>query len=76
MPQKVISIRPQARIPGAAAPRYDGRSLADQRGRPMRDLRISVTDRCNFRCTYCMPRSLVASTSKVAGRAASVSFGR
>src|SRR5216117_2794417 len=23
--------------------------------RPMRDLRISVTDRCNFRCTYCMP---------------------
>jgi len=29
---------------------------ADQLGRPMRDLRISVTDRCNFRCTYCMPR--------------------
>jgi len=27
----------------------------DTRGRPMRDLRISVTDRCNFRCTYCMP---------------------
>jgi cyclic pyranopterin phosphate synthase len=28
----------------------------DTRGRPMRDLRISVTDRCNFRCPYCMPR--------------------
>jgi GTP 3',8-cyclase len=28
----------------------------DSRGRPMRDLRISVTDRCNFRCPYCMPR--------------------
>ena len=28
----------------------------DQRGRPLRDLRISVTDRCNLRCTYCMPR--------------------
>jgi len=28
----------------------------DQLGRPLRDLRISVTDRCNFRCTYCMPR--------------------
>jgi cyclic pyranopterin phosphate synthase len=27
----------------------------DQLHRPMRDLRISVTDRCNFRCTYCMP---------------------
>lgn len=29
--------------------------LADQLGRPLRDLRISVTDRCNFRCVYCMP---------------------
>ncbi len=28
----------------------------DRRGRPLRDLRVSVTDRCNFRCTYCMPR--------------------
>ncbi len=28
----------------------------DRRGRPMRDLRISVMDRCNFRCPYCMPR--------------------
>src|SRR5438045_8985488 len=27
----------------------------DRFQRPMRDLRISVTDRCNFRCTYCMP---------------------
>nr|WP_233544078.1 GTP 3',8-cyclase MoaA [Salinisphaera sp. Q1T1-3] len=30
----------------------------DTRGRPLRDLRISLTDRCNFRCTYCMPRHL------------------
>ena len=30
--------------------------LLDRLGRPLRDLRISVTDRCNFRCTYCMPR--------------------
>ena len=30
----------------------------DQFGRPMRDLRISVTDRCNFRCTYCMPAEI------------------
>ena len=32
--------------------------LADTRGRALRDLRISVTDRCNFRCTYCMPKSV------------------
>jgi GTP 3',8-cyclase len=31
-------------------------SATDQRGRTLADLRISVTDRCNFRCTYCMPR--------------------
>ncbi|MEX0750545.1 MAG: GTP 3',8-cyclase MoaA [Dehalococcoidia bacterium] len=30
----------------------------DRLGRPMRDLRISVTDRCNFRCRYCMPREV------------------
>jgi cyclic pyranopterin phosphate synthase len=30
--------------------------LNDTLGRPLRDLRVSVTDRCNFRCTYCMPR--------------------
>jgi len=30
--------------------------VLDARGRPLRDLRISVTDRCNFRCVYCMPK--------------------
>lgn len=30
----------------------------DSRGRTLRDLRISVTDRCNFRCTYCMPKEV------------------
>src|SRR5262245_39277703 len=35
---------------------FDGRpGIADRRGRALRDLRISVTDRCNFRCVYCMP---------------------
>ncbi|MCC6067637.1 GTP 3',8-cyclase MoaA [Ferrovum sp. PN-J185] len=33
-------------------------SLVDQLQRPLQDLRISVTDRCNFRCTYCMPRTV------------------
>ena len=32
--------------------------LADTLARPVRDLRISVTDRCQFRCTYCMPREM------------------
>ena len=32
--------------------------LRDSFGRPLRDLRISVTDRCNFRCTYCMPKEI------------------
>ncbi len=32
--------------------------LLDMLGRPLRDLRISVTDRCNFRCSYCMPKEV------------------
>ena len=45
------------RIPMLAGA-VDGRTLADTRGRQLRDLRISVTDRCNFRCTYCMPKEV------------------
>jgi cyclic pyranopterin phosphate synthase len=38
---------------------FDGRpGLTDTLGRALRDLRISVTDRCNFRCTYCMPKEI------------------
>jgi cyclic pyranopterin phosphate synthase len=33
-------------------------ALTDTLGRPLHDLRISVTDRCNFRCTYCMPKEV------------------
>lgn len=33
-----------------------GSALADQLGRPLRSLRVSVTDRCNLRCNYCMPQ--------------------
>jgi cyclic pyranopterin phosphate synthase len=35
-----------------------GGLLRDSLGRPLRDLRISVTDRCNFRCSYCMPKEV------------------
>jgi cyclic pyranopterin phosphate synthase len=41
-----------ARIPDAS--RF---AVRDQLGRPLRDLRLSVTDRCNFRCVYCMPKT-------------------
>jgi len=39
-------------------------ALVDTRRRGLHDLRISVTDRCNFRCTYCMPRSVFNETYK------------
>ena len=32
--------------------------VTDRLDRPLRDLRVSVTDRCNFRCVYCMPRDI------------------
>ena len=44
-------------VPASAAPAPAG-TLVDTRGRPLRDLRISVTDRCNFRCSYCMPKDV------------------
>jgi cyclic pyranopterin phosphate synthase len=37
-----------------------GRSLIDSHGRVLRDLRVSVTDRCNFRCLYCLPETEAA----------------
>jgi len=43
------------RIPALQSPTHDP---LDIRGRRIRDLRISVTDRCNFRCTYCMPKEV------------------
>ncbi len=46
------------RVPAPAfAPAPTG-ELLDARGRPLHDLRISVTDRCNFRCSYCMPKEV------------------
>jgi cyclic pyranopterin phosphate synthase len=39
-------------------PEYSEPKPADTVGRPLRDLRISVTDRCNFRCVYCMPKEV------------------
>jgi cyclic pyranopterin phosphate synthase len=62
MTTKIINIVDQRTASGvpiipANTPAPSG-LLSDTRGRLLRDLRISVTDRCNFRCTYCMPKSV------------------
>ncbi len=48
--------------------------LADTLQRPLHDLRISVTDRCNLRCTYCMPREFFDTHHKFLPRAELLSF--
>jgi len=47
-----VSSSPDSALPDVEQP------LLDRFQRPLRDLRISVTDRCNFRCQYCMPREV------------------
>jgi cyclic pyranopterin phosphate synthase len=46
----------------------------DQLGRPVRDLRLSVTDRCNFRCPYCMPRAVFGPDHAFSPRAELLTF--
>jgi cyclic pyranopterin phosphate synthase len=46
----------------------------DTLGRPLRDLRISVTDRCNFRCVYCMPREVFGRDYEFLERAELLTF--
>ena len=46
----------------------------DRLGRPLRDLRISVTDRCNFRCVYCMPKETFGADYQFLERSALLSF--
>jgi len=48
---------PAAAFDAATRIQADG-LIADRRGRALHDLRISVTDRCNFRCNYCMPKEI------------------
>jgi cyclic pyranopterin phosphate synthase len=50
------------------------RDLLDALGRPLRDLRISVTDRCNFRCSYCMPEEIFGEKYRFLPRAEILSF--
>ena len=60
MAEKIIMLG-DARSPPPTIPAQleaPGGRLADALGRPLHDLRISVTDRCNFRCVYCMPKEV------------------
>lgn len=54
----VIPLTPVGRALPTPSPGTVTSDLRDQLNRPLRDLRISVTDRCNFRCSYCMPKSI------------------
>jgi GTP 3',8-cyclase len=55
----LVDTRQQHRIPAIPSTRQAPTGLlTDGLGRPLRDLRISVTDRCNFRCSYCMPKEI------------------
>ncbi len=64
MAERVIPLvdqRTRALLPAVPAEAECGPAtgrLLDTRSRPLRDLRISVTDRCNFRCSYCMPKEV------------------
>ena len=49
-------------------------AVFDTRGRPLRDLRISVTDRCNFRCNYCMPKEVFDKEHRYLPHSALLSF--
>ena len=73
MPTKVIPIVAGG-VLRTPAPAFRGGPLVDTLGRPMRDLRISVTDRCNFRCVYCMPREVFDAGHEFLPHSAILSF--
>ena len=58
----------------ASTPAASNSAISDRLGRPLRDLRISVTDRCNFRCVYCMPKEKLGSDHQFLERSALLSF--
>jgi cyclic pyranopterin phosphate synthase len=56
------------------APFMNSTALIDTLGRPLGDLRVSVTDRCNFRCRYCMPRERFGNDHEFLRRSELLSF--
>ncbi|HMM85358.1 MAG: GTP 3',8-cyclase MoaA [Gammaproteobacteria bacterium] len=78
MAERTIPIadhRYRASVPAVpAVPQPPSGLLSDRLGRPLRDLRISVTDRCNFRCSYCMPKEIFDGTYRFLPHASLLSF--
>ncbi|KPF52502.1 cyclic pyranopterin phosphate synthase MoaA [beta proteobacterium AAP51] len=71
----LADLRYAAALPRIPETGFDtGGLLADRLGRPLRDLRISVTDRCNFRCSYCMPKDVFDSQYKFLPQSSLLSF--
>ena len=58
----------------ASSPASTATAVRDRLRRPLRDLRISVTDRCNFRCVYCMPKEKFGADYQFLERSALLSF--
>ncbi len=74
---KIIPVtdhRTVARALRAASAGAPGTQPRDLRGRPLHDLRISVTDRCNFRCVYCMPKEVFDANYRFLPQAELLSF--
>ena len=61
-------------LSSAGIRRAPGLATSDTLGRPLRDLRISVTDRCNFRCSYCMPKEVFDKDYQYLPQSALLSF--
>ncbi len=78
MGERVIplhDLRRAAPLPQTTQPApAPGERLVDRLERPLRDLRISVTDRCNFRCSYCMPKAVFDRTHAFLPHSALLSF--
>src|SRR5687767_15405513 len=70
----VNELRGALPIPALRLPVPAGAAVADTRARALRDLRISVTDRCNFRCVYCMPREVFDAGHEFLPHSAILSF--
>ena len=70
----LAGIRRARRAPASTVPVAATGLLRDRLGRPLTDLRISVTDRCNFRCSYCMPKEVFDKNHRYVPHADLLSF--
>src|ERR1700761_2834769 len=75
MSRRVIPVADLSAVPIISGPvQMPSGALHDALARPLRDLRISVTDRCNFRCVYCMPRAVFDKNDNFLPHGALLSF--